>query len=218
MSIVAMSMARKGHLAPTVASFRPSFSAVQQRWNNYFMHLPPPPPKEYLPDGTPKKYPLNQPIYNHKYNWEEWHLHPAGVFHTMYLGEFAKDRPWRWAFLRQYPLWVSFPMFFTTMMIIAHILFNFGIVGKKPKRYTVEWMSALKERERAENTNPITRYLDRRRAERGPHFLLSSVLPYHPYFMAMRNSHDYEAAEMLLARREKDAELLAEAKAAREVE
>lgn len=52
------------------------------------------------------------------------------------------------------------------------------------------------------------RYLDRRRAERGPYYLMSNVLPYHPHFLWMRNSHDYEAAEALAARREKDRELV----------
>lgn len=38
--------------------------------------------------------------------------------------------------------------------------------GIKPKRFTTEWMLANKERERAENSNPMTRYLDRRRKVR----------------------------------------------------
>ncbi|EEQ99499.1 hypothetical protein Pmar_PMAR026199 [Perkinsus marinus ATCC 50983] len=39
---------------------------------------------------------------------------------------------------------------------------------------------STKERETAENTNPIIKYLDRRPAERGPFYLMSNVLPYHP--------------------------------------
>ncbi|CAE7232560.1 unnamed protein product, partial [Symbiodinium natans] len=32
-----------------------------------FLHIPPPPPPEFEPDGTPKKYPLHQPVWDHGY-------------------------------------------------------------------------------------------------------------------------------------------------------
>eukprot|EP00913_Durusdinium_trenchii_P003977 g3683.t1 len=94
-----------------------------------FLHMPPPPPPEFEPDGTPKKYPLHQPVWDHGYDWEHWTLMPAGIFHT-----------------------------------------------------------ANRERERQENTNPVTRYLDRRRTERGGTWIAQYNLPWHPYWVWMRSS------------------------------
>ena len=31
------------------------------------------------------RYPLQQPIYDHGYNWETWKLMPVGMFHTVGL-------------------------------------------------------------------------------------------------------------------------------------
>merc|ERR1711924_139534 len=64
-----------------------------------FTHLPSMPPPEFEPDGSPKKYPLQQPIYDRGYNWETWKLMPVGMFHTVYIGEFARDLPPHWAWL-----------------------------------------------------------------------------------------------------------------------
>merc|ERR1712107_676199 len=117
---------------------------------------------EFEPDGTPKKYPLHQPIWDHGYDWEHWSLLPAGVFHTVYYGDFAQDYPPYWAWLQKFPMWVVTP-FLTLWAITTMVIFqNAGSTGIKPKRYTIEWMQATKERERQENTNPVTRYLDRR--------------------------------------------------------
>jgi len=70
---------------------------------------------------------------------------------------------------------------------------NLGSIGIRPKRFTPEWQGMMKERERAENTNPVTRYLDRRRAERGLNLMPSDYYPTHPYFLWMKNSHDWDA-------------------------
>ena len=37
----------------------------------------------YEADGSPKKYPLHQPIWDHGYDWEHWMLIPAGTFHGL---------------------------------------------------------------------------------------------------------------------------------------
>merc|ERR1712194_819574 len=64
-------------------------------------------------------------------------------------------------------MWVVSP-FLTLWAIVVMVIFqNSGSIGIKPKRYTIEWMQAIRERERQENTNPVTRYLDRRRTDRG---------------------------------------------------
>jgi hypothetical protein len=170
-----------------------------------FVSYPPPPPKEYLADGvTPKKYPLYQNAYTHGIEWERWTYKPAGLFHTVYYGEFSKSQSWFKAWVKSLPVWVAFPILFTFYWMTSFVLLNARFVGVKPKRFTPEWMAAMKERERAENTNPVTRYMDRRRRERGVHFVLGNVLPFHQYFLWMRNSHDYEAAEKLLARKARD--------------
>jgi len=172
-----------------------------------FINMPPPPPKEYLADGvTPKTYPLIQPVYDHGIHWERWTYQPAGLFHTVYFGEFSRNQTWFKAWMGALPLWASFPLFFASCWTFGFLIINVRSIGIKPKRFTPEWMAAAKERERAENTNPVSRYMDRRRRERGPHFVLGNVLPYHQYFLWMRDSHDYEAAEKLLARKAKEAE------------
>jgi len=160
-----------------------------------FLHLPPPPPPEFEPDGSPKKYPLHQPIWDHGYDWEHWSLQPAGVFHTVYYGDFAQDYPPYWAWLQKYPMWVVTPFLVLWALTTMVIFQNAGSIGIKPKRYTIEWIQATKERERIENTNPVTRYLDRRRTERGCSWLGQYNLPWHPYFMWMRNTHDEDFPE-----------------------
>lgn len=179
----------------------------QIRCSNYYTHLPPPPPKEYLPDGSPKKYPLHQYVYTHGWNWEKWGLKPAGVFHVVMEGEFGRTYKAKHGFMFSAPLYVSVPLVVGGCFTLVHLFYMSQAAGGKPKRFTPEWVSAQKERERCENTDPITRYLDRRRAERGNHFVLSNVLPQHPHFLFMGDAHDYEAAEYLLARRAKEAEL-----------
>lgn len=184
---------------------------MQKRYKTYSERVvawsPAPPPKEYLADGvTPKNYPLYQNTYDHGMNWERWTYQPAGMFHTVYAREAAREIPWFKAWVRASPVWFMFPFLFTTIWTFSFFLINARFIGVKPRRYTPEWIAAAKERERAENTNPVTRYLDRRRSERGVHFLLGNIMPYHQYFIWMRNSHDYEAAEKLLARKARDAE------------
>jgi len=160
-----------------------------------FLHVPPPPPPEFMPDGSPKKYPLHQPIWEHGYDWEHWSLQPAGVFHTVYWGDFAQDYSPYMAFIQKFPIWVGAPFFCLAVFIGSNIFQNMGSIGIKPKRYTVEWEEAQRERERAENTNPVTRYLDRRRSERGWNLILGNVLPYNPYFYYVKNSHDWDYLE-----------------------
>lgn len=156
------------------------------------MFHPHAPPREFNADGTPKKYRLNQFTYDHKYDWERWTLMHAGVFHTVYMAEFAKDLPWYWAWLGQFPVWVGVIPVCMTALIFMILVQNLGSIGIRPKRFTVEWIEASKERDRAENSNPVTNYLDRRRAERGPNWLLQDYMPHHPYFLWMRDHHDTE--------------------------
>merc|ERR1719324_1932759 len=81
------------------------------------------------------------------------------------------------------------------MILLANIQLKWNKIGIKPKRYTIEWVAATKERERIENTNPVTRYLDRRREERGGVWIAQYNLPWHPYWMWMSNSHDLDFPE-----------------------
>merc|ERR1719387_2796773 len=88
----------------------------------------------------------------------------------------------------------------TPVLLLGSLLFmnvaqNGGSIGIKPKRYTIEWIEATKERERVENTNPVTRYLDRRRAERGSTWIAQYHLPWHPYFMWMNDVHLHDFPE-----------------------
>ncbi|KAK2194964.1 uncharacterized protein BdWA1_003556 [Babesia duncani] len=127
-------------------------------------HLPPPPPPEFNEDGTPKKYRNSKRVYNHKYNWEHWTLRPAGVFHTVLVGEFGRQHKAFVAWLLQYPAHVAAIPSIIIVFVLAFLIQTLPLVGVKPKRYTIEWIQAQKERELAENTNPISRYLDRRRS------------------------------------------------------
>merc|ERR1712000_310612 len=100
-----------------------------------------------------------------------------------------------WAWLQKYPRWVGGP-FICLWAIVTMIIFQGGgSIGIKPKRYTTEWMQANKERERLENTNPVTRFLDRRKYERGGNWLFQYNLPWHPYWLWMENTHDYDYPE-----------------------
>merc|ERR1712134_98453 len=95
----------------------------------------------------------------------------------------------------QFPMWVCTP-FLALWAITTMVIFqNAGSIGIKPKRYTIEWIQATKERERIENTNPVTRYLDRRRNERGGVWIAQYNLPWHPYWMWMADSHDPDFPE-----------------------
>eukprot|EP00929_Paragymnodinium_shiwhaense_P073636 TRINITY_DN375_c0_g1_i4.p2 TRINITY_DN375_c0_g1~~TRINITY_DN375_c0_g1_i4.p2 ORF type:complete len:219 (-),score=36.66 TRINITY_DN375_c0_g1_i4:139-795(-) len=167
-------------------------SAVRLGGTPPVLHVPPPPPPEFEPDGSPKKYPLMQPLWDHGYDWEHWSLKPAGAFHTIYYGDFAQDYAPYWAWLQQYPVWSVAPVLVLWALVTMVVFQNAGSIGIKPKRYTIEWMQASKERERQENCNPVTRYLDRRREERGGVWIAQYHLPWHPYFMWMSNSHDPE--------------------------
>ncbi|KNG77299.1 hypothetical protein PFMG_03507, partial [Plasmodium falciparum IGH-CR14] len=153
------------------------------------INIPDPPPREYLPNGEPKTYRLNQRYYNHKYDWERWTLRPAGVFHTYVYGEFAKDHKPLLAWLLQYPIPLAFIPYFLFAFGLSFAFHHISYLVIKPKRFTVECVEANKERERAENTNPITRYLDRRRKERGPHCILEDFLPSHPCYLHMSKYH-----------------------------
>ncbi|CAK0823024.1 unnamed protein product, partial [Prorocentrum cordatum] len=150
--------------------------------------------------GPPPPYPLMQPIWDHGYEWEHWALLPAGCFHTVYYGDFAQDRdyPPYWAWLQKYPMWVVTPWLVLWSLVTMVIFQNAGSVGIRPKRYTVEWLQATKERERIENTNPVTRYLDRRRTERGGTWTDRAVQPaVAPVLdgMWMSNTHDPDFPE-----------------------
>lgn len=135
--------------------------------------LPPLPPPEFEADGAPRKYPLNQQIMVHPYRWEKWGMDRVGVFHTMYLGERGGDYDPHMAWLGSKKIWFALAYWMimgSTVVLLWRFAMMFGI---KPLRYTIEWMEAAKERERQENANPVTRYLDRRNAERGFMFHMS---------------------------------------------
>lgn len=150
------------------------------------------PPKEFNADGSAKKYRLNQYFYDHGYTYERWYLQPVGVFHTVYRGEFPQEVHPLWAKMGEYPISLNVVVLFISMTIVSLLLLNARSIGVKPKRYTIEWREAEKERARAENANPCTRYLDRRRKERGPHWIMEDYLPFHLQFWYMKNHHDTE--------------------------
>ncbi|OEH80525.1 hypothetical protein cyc_07811 [Cyclospora cayetanensis] len=152
------------------------------------LHAPSPPPREFNADGSPKVYRLTQTTYNHKYDWERWHLAPVGVFHTVYKGQFAKDSPAHYAWLLQYNMLVASVPVLLLSLSVGFMVATFSLIGIKPKRYTKDWMLANKERERAENSNPMTRYLDRRRKERGPNWLPEKYLPTHPFLSVNKDT------------------------------
>lgn len=116
-----------------------------------------------------------------------------GVFHTVYKGVFAQDMPWYWAVYGNYPPIIALPIASLLLFTAACVVGFGGTIGIKPKRYTVEWLEAQKERDRIENSNAVTNYLDRRRKERGSHWLLKEYMPEHVYFLWMgSNHHDTE--------------------------
>lgn len=172
-----------------------ALTAVRHGGSAPLITVPPPPPLEYEEDGTPRKYPLYQPVYNHGYTWEQWTLMPAGVFHTVYFGDLAKDCSPYQAWIQSYPFWVGTPVGLLAILIVMNIIQNAGSIGIKPKRYTLEWVEAAKERERVENNNPVTRYHDRRRSERGMNFILGDYMPITPAAPYMKNAHDWEYLE-----------------------
>lgn len=184
-----------------LARANPSAFRSSVRWGGFppFSHTAPAPPREFAPDGSPKKYVLHQPVFQHGYTWETWALIPAGVFHTYYAGDFAHEYPLHQAAMQNYPGWVTIPFLTAFFMMIMTIVQNAGSIGIRPKRYTQEWMVALKERERVENTNPVTRYLDRRRRERGYQFSTWEHLPMNTYIFWMGNSHDWEEQDRRVA-------------------
>lgn len=157
--------------------------------------LPPLPPPEWEADGSPRRYPLSITINEHGYTWEHWHIRDCGIYHTVYHAELAVDMTPHGAWMCSVPVWVGCPILlaFTFLAIVS--LKNAGNIGIKPKRYTIDWVMAMKERERCENSNPITRYLDRRVAERGHHLYVGDYLPYGYYFPWMHHSFDHEWRE-----------------------
>ena len=74
-------------------------------------------------------------------------------------------------------------------------IIKFQTIGVKPLRFTPEWVECAKERERQENNNPVTRYLDRRALERGPRLNLSYWCPTDNYFPWMWTTHDHDVRE-----------------------
>merc|ERR1712137_1043647 len=111
------------------------------------------------------------------------------------MGDLVQDYPPYWAWIQKFPMWCVAPWLTLWAITFMVIFQNYGGIGIKPKRYTIEWMQATKERERIENCNPVTRYLDRRRAERGSIWLAQYHLPWHPYFMWMNDTHDPDFPE-----------------------
>eukprot|EP00922_Rhytidocystis_sp_ex-Travisia-forbesii_P009022 GHVS01013161.1.p1 GENE.GHVS01013161.1~~GHVS01013161.1.p1 ORF type:complete len:241 (-),score=37.39 GHVS01013161.1:231-953(-) len=162
--------------------------------------MPAPPPREFNVDGTPKRYRLNQKIYEHNYTFERWWVHQVGVFHTVYHVDFAQAVPPFRAWLRSFNLTTMVIIKLSYCALIAVAYLFLPLIGIKPKYFTPEWQEAMKERDRAENSNAIQCYLDRRRKERGPHWLgrehwYGSVLEYNT-----RNSHDFEAQQTRAAK------------------
>lgn len=174
--------------------------------------IPSPPPREYNPDGSPKVYRLTQMTYDHNYDWERWRFRPVGVFHTVYRGSFAKDHRPLYAAMLQYPIPVVLVPSVLFVFTVAFLILNLGTYGIKPKRFTIEWMLASKERDRAENSNPCTRYLDRRRKERGPNWIVEEYLPWHAFSLNMGRYHSdteyvkYKAKRERKVSKEEDAE------------
>ncbi|CDJ62436.1 Chromosome II, complete genome, related [Eimeria necatrix] len=158
------------------------------------LHIPSPPPREFEPDGSPKVYRLTQTTYNHKYDWQRWYLAPVGVFHTVYKGQFARDSPAHYAWLLQHNMIVASVPLLLFSLTVAFMITTFSLVGIRPKRFTLEWMLANKERERAENSNPMTRYLDRRRKERGSNWLPEKYLLTHPFLSVKSETPAADAA------------------------
>lgn len=93
------------------------------------IHLPPPPPREFNEDGTPKKYRNSRPVYNHKYNWEHWTLRPAGVFHTVLVGEFGRQHKKFAAWLLQYPAHITFLPLFVVIFGLSFLIQNVIYIG-----------------------------------------------------------------------------------------
>ncbi len=83
------------------------------------------------------------------------------------------------------------------VLLFCNVAQKTGNIGIKPKRYTIDWCQATKERERVENSNPVTRYLDRRVAERGWHVCFADYMPYSRGFRFFR-SKKFCAEEILL--------------------
>merc|ERR1712061_157171 len=110
----------------------------------------------------PRRYPLNQTINEHGYTWEHWTIRESGIYHTIYWGELAVDHSPHGAWLSAIPVWVGAPVLCSFLIAMILIFKNANCIGIKPKRYTIDWLHAQKERERTENGNPVTRYLDRR--------------------------------------------------------
>jgi len=157
--------------------------------------LPPLPPPEFEADGSPRKYPLYAAIHEHGYDWENWAFKGEGIWHTSYYGDLAIDYSAYSAWVQSMPVWVMGPFMLFCVLTFVAIFQKAGTIGIKPKRYTIEWQQAMKERERVENSNPVTRYLDRRVAERGWHLPLGDVLPFTGHVIWMSNSHDHDWRE-----------------------
>lgn len=72
-----------------------SFSPFLQRRTVVHAHYAPvaprPPPRQYEPDGTLKRYRTNAVFYDHGIGWVRWWDKSAGVFHLYYAGEFAEE-------------------------------------------------------------------------------------------------------------------------------
>lgn len=180
---------------PTFTRPLSTLSAPRLRGYPPVSTLPPLPPPEWEADGSPRRYPLNVAVQEHGYTWEHWHIREQGVYHTIYWGDLAVDYTPHGAWIQSVPLWVGGPVLLSFLIFTLLMLKNISCLGIKPKRYTIEWVQAQKERERAENSNPVTRYLDRRVAERGHHVYLGDILPFNYYFMWMHNSHDHDWRE-----------------------
>ncbi|CAD7932683.1 unnamed protein product [Amoebophrya sp. A25] len=184
--IATLGVARGGLLAGSSARFNnptPVFS------------VPPLPPLEFERDGSPRRYPLHQAVYNHGYHWEHWGLKKSGFYHSVYWGDLAVDYDAYQAWLQSLPLWVGIPGIILWAMIMISMGLHGSAIGIKPKRFTIDWVMAAKERERCENGNPITRYLDRRISERGWHIVVGDYIPHHKYFLWMQDAYDHEWRE-----------------------
>eukprot|EP00916_Digyalum_oweni_P019817 GHVL01033079.1.p1 GENE.GHVL01033079.1~~GHVL01033079.1.p1 ORF type:complete len:229 (+),score=30.53 GHVL01033079.1:25-711(+) len=171
-------------------------SVRNYNYGGWACFTPPPPPKEYNPDGTPKIYRLNQKTFKHPFQWERWEIKQVGMFHTVYMGRFGIDMGDYFAWLLSFPIWMSCIIMMCISCTISLTLLHLPIIGVLPKHLTEEWMIAVKERDRAENINPVSRYLDRRRAERGSHWIGQDFVPYTKYiFHANKHKPDADVLE-----------------------
>lgn len=59
---------------------------------HYAPVAPRPPPRQYEPDGSLRRYKTNAVFYDHGVEWVRWHYRAIGVFHMEYQGETSNEQ------------------------------------------------------------------------------------------------------------------------------